>query len=213
MSVRLNKSVGYGFLDIVENDLRIDWDQYEYAQEAKYLDFNTYFQMTKDRKDIETLVHSVSIKSDKFNENQYMSQYVEYDNEFGHENVMLFIHLDYPQWSRRGDDIDYYDHLISNTEPNNRVVPIPGGIYPFNQGPVRHIASGTIIERDRFNVFKNTDVKMLIGNNVTIDFGDPDLENQFASEVPTMIKHLAAFFGVKEEFIPDMKAALYEYWS
>lgn len=213
MSVRLNKCVGYGFTDVVEDDPRIDWDQYEYAQEAKYSDFNTYFQMVKNRKDVEVMVHGMSTKADTFDNNKYMSQFVEYDNEFGDSNVMLFIHLDYPQWSRRGDDIDYYDHIITNSEPTTRLAPIPGGIYPFNQGPVKHIASGIMLDRDKFNVYKNTSIKMIIGNDVTVDFGDPNILDQFSSEVPTMIKHLATFFGVKEEYIPTLKSALYEYWS
>lgn len=213
MGVRLNKCVGYGFLDIVENDPRINWEQFEYAREATYKDFNSYFQMVKSRKDIEVIIHMSSTKSEDFNYNALMSQFVEYDSEFGFENVMLFNHIDYPQWSRRDDSIDYYDHMISNKEPTSRIVTIPGGIYPFNQGPVKHIESGTIMERDRFNVLRQTDVKMLIGNNVTVDFGDPDIDNQFASEVPSMINHVATFFGVDPDHIPNMKAALYEYWS
>lgn len=209
---RINKTLGYGFQNLSKNDPRIDWDQYEQASEAYLDEFNTYLRLMEDGNDIETSLYWRGEESK--NLKSMMCQYVSFDSEFGIPEIMLFTHLGMPDWNRRNDAMDYYGSVLNNDySMESSFKYIPFGIYPFEHGKMTYIPSGHKVKTDTIRLMRDQKLTIKMKNGDRLDFSQEDHIAKFAPPIPSMVRHLATFFGVKPEYLDTMQSGMYEYWS
>lgn len=209
--MKIHKSIGYGFCDLVENDPRIDWDRLEEVREMDSSEFDTYLKLVDSRSvdDIDLMLYWRRPEEQK-KWNFY--DVITYDSEFGLENVILFGHPCQPKWSRYNDDIDYYCSMTRKTECSPYFERISMGIYPYLSPNIIHIETGQTIKDDDLRRLK------YLGGPVTLSGGHvyeyhENYENDFVHEQSEMVKHIAKFAGVKEAHIHQLVPMLYEYWS
>jgi len=209
---KIHKVLGYGFHNIVDRDPRVDWDQYEYALETQISDFNTFLRLIEDDSDIEMRLYWRD--GHKQNLSAYMSQFVSYQTETGLSNIMLFTHIGMPDWHRYNDSMDYYNSVLNNDygmEPSFKYIPY--GIYPYEHGKMTYIPNGQKVKSEAIRLFRDVKQSITMENGDIIDFSKEDLIDRFAPPTPLLVRYLAKFFGVRDEYLDTMQSGLYEYWS
>lgn len=209
MGIRIHKSIGYGFVDLVENDPRIDWGRFEEVREMDSDDFDTYLKLIDSRDDIDIMCYW---RRENTNKKWDFYEVITRDTEFGLEGVLQFGHPSYPKWTRYNDDIDYYCSMTRGVSCEPYYNRISMGIYPYLSSNLIHIDTGQVVTEDDLRRMR------YIKNNVTLSGGHyyeyhDGYENDFVHEQPAVVKHIAKFSGVKEEYLHQLVPFVYEYWA
>lgn len=211
MGIRIHKSLGYGFQDMTENDPRINWDQFEYAQEANVEDFNTFLRLSEDSDDIEMILYW---RDQNINPKSGLCEYVSYNTESGMDNILQFSHIGMAEWRRYNNSLDYYQ-AISKGEDG--MLPsfdhIPFGIYPYDSKSMTYLPSGQKVKSEYLRIMRDAKTSITMENGDMVDFSSGDEIDKFAPEIPVLVRQLALFFGVDAKYVDNMQSGLYTYWS
>lgn len=208
MGIRINKYIGYGFDDLIENDPRIDFEVFEERREVDHDEFNAFVQLIKSD-DTEYMLYNALKKG-----NKPWSMYDKaiYDSEFGCERVLLFIHPLSEDWHRRDNIIDYVEEVNNGIEESSSTR-LASGIYPYNNGNrLYHLPTKEFINERQMNILKYSEKSYITSSGIDIGTYD-EIKDDLIPEVPLLIKNLAEFVGVKSEFLNDLRPLTYKFWS
>lgn len=209
MGIRINKYIGYGFDDLIENDPRIDFEVFEDRREADHEEFNSFVQLIKSDH-TEYMLYNVLKKQTKA---WSMYDKAIYDSEFGDEKVMLFIHPLSEDWHRRDNIIDYVEEVNNSVEAISSSIRLKSGIYPYSNGDrLYHQPSKEFINERTLSRLKYTETPYVTASGIEIGTYDK-IKDDLIPEVPILIKNLAEFVGVKSEYLNDLRPLSYTYWS
>ena len=210
MGIRIQKSLGYGFDDLVPNDPRINWEHYEEAIEHTAEDFNIWLSLIKTPNlGIEIGIFNLSAPK-KWN----LYDAVVYDAEFGLDQVFQIVDVGFrDQWVRRDDGIDYVEAMLKG---DGAAIPecnrLESSIYPFTSDVSMHINTGKTINSNELRWKNDLKCDIFIDSETILSYSE-DRKFEFVPIVPKMTSLLAEYVGVKKEFIPTMRPLLYTFWS
>lgn len=150
MGLKINKVLGYGLLDVKSNGYNVDDDRFLFQSMPEHLysiderEFLNWFMQNQEecisvlasfnRTKEDTVCNGFALRwmnrdiKDGFKKPEHHTP-LTYDGDYGLPNVMVFNAMEYKDWIRRDDTIDYYE---SGCSPQNNAYVLPNscGIYP-----------------------------------------------------------------------------------
>lgn len=225
MGLRIQKAIGWGLLDLDEQDHRLTKTSHEEFWRLTVRDLyedERKFSMGIDEKYPPRMSLRGWHKDDDPRWDMRLSEHVIIDSEFGLPNVMLFTIPGHTRWCRRDDIIDYVE-AGNGSDLKPKAYELEGGIYPY---------IGTYMDsRTGQNVRFGSEIKSAI--NYFNDKDDPKwlkcIEPKFlkpfetwqdaykfmAPSVPWDIVMLCRFLGVfrDDNTLKQLRPIFYQYWS
>lgn len=208
MGIKIHKTMGYGFDDLIENDHRIDWDRYEEAIEFSNDELDSYIKLVQDKDDLELSLYWILEKEKKWN----MYNHISRNDEFGLDNVIVFGHPSHKNWSRSDDSIDYYESKLNNPDGVARCQRIPYSIHPYDTNKYYYTETGLPVSGDDIRIYNTIQKDLQLSDGTVVAYDDKFLF-KFNPDPPSFIKHYAKFMGVHTDYIWSMVPLIYEYWA
>jgi hypothetical protein len=227
MGIKIKLMMGYGLDNVQKDDPRINFEtsalNYNFEDAFQIGKFSDYIQ-TKEDKDGDLELFKIYFKETKY-ETDVIHQHIIYDDEFGLENVLLFVPLTQFGWIRKDNTIDYYLHntgCFTNVNPNDGPQSwykiVPTNFYPYNclwmdknyELP-KQIINRVILETYKRDILEWTDPWKKLTECNSLE----ELYKTYTPFIPKdcieMIKFSKIFHN--EETILELKPMIYSYWS
>lgn len=208
MGIRVHKCLGYGFTDFKGNfDPRLSKQLNEILEENEDNTTQHFVDYIK-RDDIRLPLKQMVIDNiEKYEHHKESYDYVVHDDEFGIENIILFIPPgELKTWHRYDNCIDYHEETELHNQENHVEI-IPNGIYPFN-GTYCHIETNEQFSAYQYGIFKKLKEA---GQDLpdSIDF------EKLIIKKPEALVYFLEFLEIftDKKYINDLQPMCYTYWS
>lgn len=245
MGTRIHKSLGWGLNDVQVNEKDklndprfIDTDDdYEDIFEKNMQDFLDWILNNKEEttKIIESalparknLHHQLGIEiryaidrkwkeKRKFNYSDWSMGY-EFNPEFGLKNVINFIPIEFPEWGRSDDAIDYYEVANFNMKPSVKMLDTFCGIYPYT-GAIRCPNKPKVA--DLSDYLDPRDWAMLRGtysSNPSLAGNDiaKQVTESYRPVIPDSVMLYTYWLGLWKDWkttVQELRPMIYTYWG
>lgn len=228
MGIRVNKFLGYGFTDLVEDDPRVNWKCGLLARDHTGLSGDAYFHwLGERRKSRESQIFSMDylmLRDTVRFRNATLLDTLAWDPEYGLESVLALRPLCYPDWERGDDSIDYVTETWLGGGQKPRADMVPAGIHPFNGRFMDARTGGELPQDVIWFVRLKNDLAEHSGSAAALDeavrshtpFGTAlEAAESIVSLVPEEIRDICEFTGLltAPDGWKDMRPLLYTWWA
>lgn len=133
MGIRIRKMLGYALTDVVEGDTRVNWKSPLLTYEPEltlevFLGWKILLRSESPPEDLAAAVKTLSEGWIYKSAERELAACVQHDSEYGLPNVLLVRPVEWKDWYRYDDTIDYVE--ADDCEPHVKL--LTSGIYPYN---------------------------------------------------------------------------------